>query len=165
MIERATLKPHESLSIHAEKLLTEPFMQHLCYHHMVGVQLFTCQTASTRANFFCFTLFLHFSFFTFFYIKFGYLSTEKSDGKKPYAATDVWSQTVRDWEWHVNEVMPAGYLARTYRFRCQREAGTELDFFRLVDSTVALPDIETTLPNTGASGRPQAAASSASSRQ
>ena len=72
---------------------------------------------------------------------------------------------MRDWEWHVNEVMPAGYLARTYRFRCQREAGTELDFFRLVDSTVALPDIETTLPNTGASGRPQAAASSASSRQ
>ena len=31
MIERATLKPYESLSIHAEKLLTEPFTQHLCF--------------------------------------------------------------------------------------------------------------------------------------
>ena len=92
------------------------------------------------------------------HFKFGYLSTEKSDNKKPYAATDDWSQTVRDWEWHVNEVMPAGYLARTYHFRRQREAGTELDFFRLVDSTVALPNVETTPPNTGASGRPQASA-------
>jgi len=80
------------------------------------------------------------------HFKFGYLSTEKSDRKKPYAATDDWSQTVRDWEWHVNQVMPAGYLERTYRFRRQREAGAELDFFRLVDSTVVLPNIETTPP-------------------
>ena len=84
---------------------------------------------------------------------------------QPYAATDDWSQTVRDWEWHVNEVMPAGYLASTYHFRRHREAGTELDFFRLVDCTVALPNVETTPPDTGASGRPQASASSASSRQ
>ena len=35
---------------------------------------------------------------------------------------------------------PAGYLASTYRFRHQREAGTELDFFRLVVSRVALPN-------------------------
>ena len=42
---------------------------------------------------------------------------------------------------HVNQVMPAGYLERTYRFRRQREAGAELDFFRLVDSTwVVSPD-------------------------
>ena len=40
------------------------------------------------------------------HFKFGYLSTEKSDRKKPYAATDDWSQTVRDWEWHVDQVMP-----------------------------------------------------------
>ena len=85
-------------------------------------------------------------------------------GKKPSAATDDWSQTVRDWEWHVNEVMPAGNLASTHRFCCQREAGTELDFFRLVDRTVALPNVETTLPDTGASG-PQASVSSASSRE
>ena len=57
------------------------------------------------------------------------------------------------------------YRARTYRFRREREAGTELDFFRLVDSTVILPNIETTPQNTGASGKPQASASSASSRQ
>ena len=99
------------------------------------------------------------------HFKFGYLSTEKSDRKKPYAATDDRSQTVRDWEWRVNQVMPAGYLARTYRFRRQREAGTELDFFRLVDSTVVLPNIETTPQNTGAAGKPQASESSASSRQ
>ena len=99
------------------------------------------------------------------HFKFGYLSTERSDRKKPYAATDDRSQTVRDWEWHVNQVMPAGYLARTHRFRRQREAGTELDFFRLVDSTVVLPNIETTPQNTGASGKPQASAPSASSRQ
>ena len=94
-----------------------------------------------------------------------FLSTEQSDRKKPYAATDDWSQTVRNWEWQVNQVLPAGYLASTYRFRRQREAGTELDFFRLVDSTVVLPNIETTPQNTDASDRPQASASSASSRQ
>ena len=41
----------------------------------------------------------------------------------------------------------------------------ELDFFRLVDSTVVLPNIETTPQNTGAAGKPQASESSASSRQ
>ena len=35
------------------------------------------------------------------HFKFGYLSTEQSDRKKPYAAADEWSQTVRDWEWQV----------------------------------------------------------------
>ena len=99
------------------------------------------------------------------HFKFGYLSTEKSDRKKPYAATDDRSQTVRDWEWRVNQVMPEGCLARTYRFRRQREAGTELDFFRLVDSTVVLPNIETTPQNTGTAGKPQTSESSASSRQ
>ena len=94
------------------------------------------------------------------HFKLGYLSTERSDRKKPYAATDAQSQTERDWEWHVNQVMPAGYLARTYRFRTQREAGTEIDFFRLVDSTVELPNIEATLRNVVASTKPHASASS-----
>ena len=40
------------------------------------------------------------------HFKIGYLSTEQSDRKKPCAATDVQGQTVRDWEWHVNQVMP-----------------------------------------------------------
>ena len=35
----------------------------------------------------------------------------------PYAATDAYSQTVRDWEWHVNQVMLEGDLARTHSFR------------------------------------------------
>ena len=56
--------------------------------------------------------------------------------------------------------MPAGYLARTHRFRIQREAGTEIDFFRLVDRTVELPNIEATLRNAVASTKPQASASS-----
>ena len=99
------------------------------------------------------------------HFKFGYLSTEKSDRKKPYAATDDRSQTVRDWEWHVNQVMPAGYLARTHRFRLQREAGNEIDCFRLVDSTVELPKIDATPRNTGASIKPPVSAASASSRQ
>ena len=63
-----------------------------------------------------------------------------------------------------NQVLPACYMASTYRFRRQREAGTELNFFRLVDSTVVLPNIETTPRNTEASDRPQASGSSASSR-
>ena len=99
------------------------------------------------------------------HFKFGYLSTEKSDKKKPYAATDEQSQTVRNWEWHVNKVMPAGYLARTHRFRRLREAGTESDFFRLVDSTVVLPKIEATPQDTGASNKPQTSSSSASDVQ
>ena len=41
--------------------------------------------------------------------------------KKPYAATDVQGQTVRNWERHVNRVIPTGYLAMTYRFRTMRE--------------------------------------------
>ena len=43
-------------------------------------------------------------------------------------------------------VFGAGYLARTYRFRIQREAGTEIDFFRLVDSTVELPKYRSDTP-------------------
>ena len=60
------------------------------------------------------------------HFKIGHLSTERSDRKKPCAATDAYSQTVRDWEWHVNQVMPEGYLARTHRFRRLRETGDEI---------------------------------------
>ena len=74
------------------------------------------------------------------HFKLGYLSKERSDRKKPYAATDAQGQTVRDWKNATsNQVMPAGYLARTHRFRMQREAGTEIDYFRLLDCTVELP--------------------------
>ena len=93
------------------------------------------------------------------HFKIGYLSTEKSDRKKPYAATDAQGQTVRDWEWHVNQVMPAGYLARTHRFRIQR-AGTEIDCFRLIDRTVELPNIEGTLREAAVHTKPQTSASS-----
>ena len=92
--------------------------------------------------------------------KIGYLSTEKSDRKKPYAATDAQGQTERDWEWHVNQVMPAGYLARTHRFHIQREAGTEIDYFRLIDRTVELPNIEGTLREAAVHTKPQTSASS-----
>ena len=88
------------------------------------------------------------------HFKIGYLSTERSDRKKPYAATDAHSQTVRDWEWHVNQVMPAGYLARTHRFRRLRETGDEIDYFRLIDRTVELPDTEGTSREAGVHAKP-----------
>ena len=94
------------------------------------------------------------------HFKIGYLSTEQSDRKKPYAATDVQGQTVRDWEWHVNQVMPTGYLARTHRFRIQREAGTEIDYFRLIDRTVELPNTEGTPREAAVHTKPQTSASS-----
>ena len=94
------------------------------------------------------------------HFKIGYLSTERSDRKKPYAATDAHSQTVRDWEWHVNQVMPEGYLARTHRFRRLREAGDEIDYFRLIDRTVELPDTEGTSREAGAHTKPQTSAAS-----
>ena len=94
------------------------------------------------------------------HFKIGYLSTEQSDRKKPYAATGVQGQTVRDWEWHVNQVMPTGYLARTYRFRIQREAGTEIDYFRLIDRTVELPNTEGTPREAAVHTKPQTSASS-----
>ena len=49
---------------------------------------------------------------------------------------------MRNWERHVNEVVPAGYLTGTYRFRITRETGAEIDFFRLIDRTVELLDTE-----------------------
>ena len=90
----------------------------------------------------------------------GYLSTEQSDKKKPHAATDVQGQTVRNWEWHVNRVMPTGYLARTYRFRTTRETGAEIDNFRLIDRTVELPDTEGTSREAAVQTKPQTSASS-----
>ena len=90
----------------------------------------------------------------------GYLSTERSDKKKPYAATDVQGQTARNWERHVNEVVPAGYLARTYRFRITRETGAEIDYFRLIDRTVELPDTEGTSREAAVHTKPQTSASS-----
>ena len=94
------------------------------------------------------------------HFKIGYLSTERSDRKKPYAATDAQNQTVRDWEWHVNQVMPTGYLARTYRFRRLRETGDEIDYFRLIDRTVELPDTEGMSREAAAHTKPQTSASS-----
>ena len=54
--------------------------------------------------------------------------------------------------------MPAGYLARTHRFRIQREAGTEIDYFRLIDRTVELPNIEGTLRDAAVHTKPQTSA-------
>ena len=90
----------------------------------------------------------------------GYLSTEQSDKKKPYAATDVQGQTVRNWERHVDQVFPAGYLAKTYRFRTTREAGAEIDYFRLIDRTVELPDTEGTSREAAEQTKAQTSASS-----
>ena len=92
------------------------------------------------------------------HFKIGYLSTEQSDRKKPYAAT-VQGQTVRNWEWHVNQVMPTGYLAMTYRFRAMREAGAEIDYFRLIDRTVELPDTEGTSREAAVQTKPQTSSS------
>ena len=63
------------------------------------------------------------------HFKFGYLSTEQSDRKKPYAATDDRSQTVRDWEWHVNQVMPAGYLREPIVFAAREKLVLSLTSF------------------------------------
>ena len=90
----------------------------------------------------------------------GYLSTEQSDKKKPYAATDAQGQTVRNWERHVNEVVPAGYLTRTYRFRITRETGAEIDYFRFIDRTVELLDTEGTSREAAERTKPQTSASS-----
>ena len=90
----------------------------------------------------------------------GYLSTEQSDIKKPYAATDAQGQTVRNWERHVNRVIPTGYLAMTYRFRTMREAGAEIAYFRRIDRTVELPDTEGTSREAAVQTKPQTSASS-----
>ena len=55
----------------------------------------------------------------------GHLSTEQSDKRKPYAATDAQGQTVRNWERHVNEVVPAGYLAIGHTSHCCRTDCTD----------------------------------------
>ena len=56
--------------------------------------------------------------------------------------------------------MPEGYLARTHRFRRLRETGEEIDYFRLIDRTVELPDTEGTPREAGAHTKPQTSASS-----
>ena len=94
------------------------------------------------------------------HLQIGYLSTEQSDKKKPHAATDVQGQTVRNWERHVNQVVPAGYLARTYHFRTTRETGAGIDYFRLIDRTVELPDTEGTSREAAVQTKPQTSASS-----
>ena len=72
----------------------------------------------------------------------GYLSTEKADRKKPYAATEVQGQGERDWVRYVDWVTRTGYFARTAQFRDTREAGAEIAFFRSIDRTVSLPSTE-----------------------
>ena len=67
---------------------------------------------------------------------------------------------MRNWEWHVNQVMPTGYLAMTYRFRAMREAGAEIDYFRLIDRTVELPDTEGTSREAAVQTKPQTSSSS-----
>ena len=62
----------------------------------------------------------------------GYISTEKEDKKKPYAATFVQAQTERGWELHVNSVIRTGYYAVTNKFRKAREARAEIDFYRAI---------------------------------
>ena len=64
----------------------------------------------------------------------GYLSTEKSDKKKPYAATDVQGQTVRNWERHVNH--PCGLSCNDLSPPYNERGRAEIDYFRLIDRTV-----------------------------
>ena len=78
----------------------------------------------------------------------GYLSTEKADRKKPYAATEVQAQAARDWERQVNTIIRTGYYAVTHRFRRMRDARAEIAFFRTVDPTIILPDADETSPET-----------------
>ena len=72
----------------------------------------------------------------------GYLSTEKADRKKPYAATEVQGPGERDWARYVDGVIWTGYFARTAQFRNMREAGAEIAFFRSIDRTISLPSTE-----------------------
>ena len=78
----------------------------------------------------------------------GYLSTEKADKKKPYAATEVQAHSARDWERHVNTAIRTGYFAMTNRFRITREAMAEIDFFRTIDRTIVLTNAEEISPET-----------------
>ena len=90
----------------------------------------------------------------------GYLSTEKADKKKPYAATVVQAQAARDWERHVNSVIRTGYYAMTNRFRTTREARAEIVFFRTIDRTIELPNTEEISPETATQIKEQTPASS-----
>ena len=67
----------------------------------------------------------------------GYISTERDDRKKPYAATFVQAQPERGWELYINSVIRTGYYAVTNKFRKTREARAEIDFYRTIDQANA----------------------------
>ena len=86
----------------------------------------------------------------------GYISTERDDKKKPYAATFVQAQHERGWELHVNSVIRTGCYAVTNKFRKAREARAEIDFYRTIDQA----NTEETPPETEQQIKEQTPASS-----
>ena len=89
----------------------------------------------------------------------GYLSTEKADRKKPYAATEVQAQPTQRWDRQVNTIIREGYYTVTYQFRRIRDARTEIAFFRTIDPTIILPDVTSAPPETAAHSRQHTPAS------
>ena len=72
----------------------------------------------------------------------GYLSTEKSDRKKPYAATEKQGETVRDWDRQINTIIKTGYYTVVWRFQRWRDAQAEIVFFRTIAPVTPLPDAD-----------------------
>ena len=65
----------------------------------------------------------------------GYVSTEQEDAKKPYAAAFVKSLYERTWEKIVTRVISRGYNEATKKFRADREAREEIEFYATIDQT------------------------------
>ena len=65
----------------------------------------------------------------------GYVSTEQEDAKKPYAAAYVKSLYEHTWEKLVTRVISRGYNEATNKFRKDREAREENEFYATIDQT------------------------------
>ena len=65
----------------------------------------------------------------------GYVSTEQEDAKKPYAAAFQKALYEHTWEKLVTRVIGRGYNKATNKFRTDREASEEIDFYFTIDQT------------------------------
>ena len=65
----------------------------------------------------------------------GYVSAEKDDAKKPYAAAYVQSLYEHTWEALVTKLIRKGYNEATNKFRSAREERDELEFYATIDQT------------------------------
>ena len=65
----------------------------------------------------------------------GYVSAEKDDAKKPYAAAYVQSLYEHTWEALVTKIIRKGYIEATNKFRTAREERDEIEFYSTIDQT------------------------------